>query len=75
MTGPLALAEPSEAAKRVVDDLKLDFVSEIATRAAGYARHAASAARHRDKLGVRVRLRQARLCLRAACRELREPGQ
>jgi hypothetical protein len=70
MTGLPIPRTPSEAAKAVVNELKLDFVTETADRAATYARRAASAARRRDKQGVRVRLRQVRFCLSAACREL-----
>jgi hypothetical protein len=57
---------PSPAARALVDELKLDFVTEAAGHAAVYARRAASAARRRDRLGLHVRLRQARLCLKAA---------
>ncbi|HKI15243.1 MAG TPA: hypothetical protein VKA12_09625 [Roseiarcus sp.] len=63
-------AAPSAEARSVADELKLDFVSETADRATRYARRAASAARRRDKLGVHIRLRQARLCLRVVVETL-----
>ena len=66
----LAIAKTAELAaspeaQSVADELRLDFVSETADRAAKFARRAASAARRRDRLALHVRLRQARLCLRA----------
>ena len=63
---------PSPEAKGVGDELRLDFVSETADRCAKFARRAAGAARRRDRIGLAVRLRQARLCLRALVETLED---
>jgi hypothetical protein len=65
MSAPPVVAGPSAEARAAAEELRLDFVSETADRAAKYARRAAGAARRRDKLTVHVRLRQTRLCIRA----------
>jgi hypothetical protein len=65
VSAPPPRAAPSAKARAAADELRLDFASESADRAAKFARRAAAAARRRDKLTLHVRLRQARLCIRA----------
>ena len=68
----LAPGPPSPEGRAAADELKLDFAGEAADRAAKHARRAASAARRRDRLALHVRVRQARLCLRAIVETLDE---
>jgi hypothetical protein len=77
MSAPPAVAAPSAEARAAADELRLDFVSESADRAAKYAKRVAAAARRRDKVTMYVRLRQARLCINAVVKTLdhREPGE
>jgi hypothetical protein len=67
-----APAAPHKAAPG--DGVKSEFVASALDGAAYYAALASRAARERNRIVLAVRIRQTRLCLRAAVATLRDDG-